>query len=312
MSNDRPVLLACDPHQTPLQAVADGQCQALAHGPYGHRPEHPGLAGSGFNGQWREPETGWYLLGNGYRAYNPVLMRFHQPDSWSPFGGGGLNPYVYCLGDPINHRDPTAHMAWFGALGLEALGGMAARAPVGAAEGGSAEASPWSWISIILGVAAVGAIAGVGAGLKDKLKGLSPRRPQSPPLDVRRETVISFAPRVSQQQVPSTSSAPHRTSTMVQGRAAWTKERQGADFPKIAAAIDARNVTDFKALYSRYGNKGEARKMLRERLPSTPYYRKEAELRVPIKKKDLEWLAANADPTDRDFVRGIKDAFPDW
>jgi RHS repeat-associated protein len=60
----------------------------------------------------RETNIGWYLLGNGYRAYNPRLMRFHSPDSWSPFGGGGLNAYMYCVGDPINRVDPTGHVPW--------------------------------------------------------------------------------------------------------------------------------------------------------------------------------------------------------
>ena len=49
------------------------------------------------------------MLGNGYRAFNPVLMRFNSPDSWSPFGEGGLNAYVYCIGDPVNRDDPTGH-----------------------------------------------------------------------------------------------------------------------------------------------------------------------------------------------------------
>ncbi|MFC9627560.1 RHS repeat-associated core domain-containing protein [Streptomyces sp. NPDC056930] len=61
----------------------------------------------GFNGERPDPVTGCYLLGNGYRAFDPVLMRFHSPDSLSPFDGGGLNPYAYCLGDPINRVDPT-------------------------------------------------------------------------------------------------------------------------------------------------------------------------------------------------------------
>ena len=62
-----------------------------------------------FNGEYSDPATGHYLLGNGYRAYNPVLMRFNSPDSWSPFGAGGINSYGYCSGDPVNFVDPSGH-----------------------------------------------------------------------------------------------------------------------------------------------------------------------------------------------------------
>ncbi|WP_434706426.1 RHS repeat-associated core domain-containing protein [Pseudomonas sp. Z1-12] len=48
--------------------------------------------------------TGHYLLGNGYRAFNPGLMRFNSPDSLSPFGEGGLNAYAYSVGDPVNRK----------------------------------------------------------------------------------------------------------------------------------------------------------------------------------------------------------------
>ena len=63
----------------------------------------------GFNGERPDPVTGCYLLGNGYRAFNPVLMRFNSPDSLSPFGKGGLNAYAYCSGDPVNLSDPSGH-----------------------------------------------------------------------------------------------------------------------------------------------------------------------------------------------------------
>ncbi len=63
-----------------------------------------------FNGQRTESATGYYLLGNGYRAFNPVLMRFHSPDSLSPMGAGGLNCYAYCGGDPVNYSDPSGHI----------------------------------------------------------------------------------------------------------------------------------------------------------------------------------------------------------
>ncbi|EOG3620673.1 MULTISPECIES: RHS repeat-associated core domain-containing protein [Pseudomonas] len=62
-----------------------------------------------FSGQRKEPATGHYLLGNGYRAFNPVLMRFHSPDSLSPLAGGGINCYAYCGGDPVNYTDPSGY-----------------------------------------------------------------------------------------------------------------------------------------------------------------------------------------------------------
>ncbi|WP_081273222.1 RHS repeat-associated core domain-containing protein [Pseudomonas putida] len=62
-----------------------------------------------YNGQRKESFTGHYLLGDGYRAFNPVLMRFHSPDSLSPIGAGGLNCYAYCGGDPVNNTDPSGH-----------------------------------------------------------------------------------------------------------------------------------------------------------------------------------------------------------
>jgi RHS repeat-associated protein len=86
----------------------------LAYSPYGHRPAESGLLSLlGFNGERPDPVTGWYLLGNGYRAFNPVLMRFNSPDSWSPFGEGGVNGYAYCAGDPVNRQDSTGHIPLF-------------------------------------------------------------------------------------------------------------------------------------------------------------------------------------------------------
>ncbi|VVO80229.1 hypothetical protein PS870_01755 [Pseudomonas fluorescens] len=64
----------------------------------------------GFNGERIDPVLGGYHLGNGYRLYSPSLRRFTSPDSMSPFGQGGINPYAYCEGDPINNTDPTGHV----------------------------------------------------------------------------------------------------------------------------------------------------------------------------------------------------------
>ena len=113
----RTVLLATDSSQSIIAEVADGKTNAIAYSAYGEQSAQQEVAtGLGFNGQLREARLGWYLLGNGYRAYNPRLMRFHSPDSWSPFGRGGLNPYMYCVGDPVNRSDPTGHAGGFWSL----------------------------------------------------------------------------------------------------------------------------------------------------------------------------------------------------
>lgn len=113
-------LLATDQQRSVLHTLkANHQCQPIAYSPYGHRhPENGLLSLLGFNGERPDPVTGHYLLGNGYRGFNPVLMRFNGPDSVSPFGEGGLNTYAYCQGDPVNQNDPTGHRSiWL--LGLE-------------------------------------------------------------------------------------------------------------------------------------------------------------------------------------------------
>ena len=75
----------------------------------------------GFNGERIDPVLGGYHLGNGYRLYSPSLRRFTSPDSLSPFGKGGINPYAYCEGDPINNTDPTGHRLRLGGGFLEIL-----------------------------------------------------------------------------------------------------------------------------------------------------------------------------------------------
>ncbi|MFF7863725.1 RHS repeat-associated core domain-containing protein [Pseudomonas monteilii] len=80
---------------------------------YGHTSSLPSQRTvSGFNGESLTSFLASYLLGNGYRAFSPVLMRFHSADSLSPFDAGGLNAYAYCLGDPINNADPDGHSSW--------------------------------------------------------------------------------------------------------------------------------------------------------------------------------------------------------
>jgi len=109
----RTLLLATDNKSSILAEIADGKLNSVAYSAYGRQSAQDEVeTGLGFNGALREKRMGWYLLGNGYRAYNPTLMRFHSPDSWSPFGSGGLNAYTYCEGDPISFSDPTGHGLW--------------------------------------------------------------------------------------------------------------------------------------------------------------------------------------------------------
>ncbi|WP_263261234.1 RHS repeat-associated core domain-containing protein [Pseudomonas sp. RIT-PI-S] len=72
-----------------------------------------------FNGQWREPGTGHYALGNGYRSYSTEMGRFLRPDLYSPFDKGGLNSYAYCAAEPVNRRDPDGEA--FSAIAIAGL-----------------------------------------------------------------------------------------------------------------------------------------------------------------------------------------------
>ena len=104
----RTLLLATDLQQSILAELDRSGPNRLAYTAYGSQSSQRTVGTHlGFNGQLRERPTDWYHLGNGHRVYNPVLMRFHSPDRLSPFNKGGLNPYAYCAGDPVNFTDPT-------------------------------------------------------------------------------------------------------------------------------------------------------------------------------------------------------------
>lgn len=124
-------LLITDVQKSLLQAHIGQARIAYAYSAYGHDPRPAAAAPRlGFNGEAREQLTGVYLLGQGYRAYGPTLMRFLAPDSLSPFDGGGLNAYGYCAGDPINYSDPTGHSRLMGLLNR-----MLGRKPIVSAPG---------------------------------------------------------------------------------------------------------------------------------------------------------------------------------
>ncbi|MEX2963463.1 RHS repeat-associated core domain-containing protein [Microbulbifer sp. TYP-18] len=132
----------------------------------------------GYNGHRQDPVSGLYHLGNGYRVYNPGLMRFHAADSMSPFGRGGVNSYAYALGDPINLRDPSGHFAFFSLLIGAIIGALVGAAVSAVAEGIRSAATgdefdlkqvfigaALGFISGGFGAAAIGAKTGVQVGL---------------------------------------------------------------------------------------------------------------------------------------------------
>jgi len=165
-------LTAGDGNESLLWSRSAGQTGGGSHhwSPYGQGQPTDLLPG--FNGERADPISGSYHLGNGYRAYNPTLMRFTCPDSLSPFGAGGINPYAYCLGDPVNRIDPTGHISWQGILGIVTgilgigLSLFTAGASIAAAGGIGAALGSASKIALLVGVAGVAAdITGIVSGV---------------------------------------------------------------------------------------------------------------------------------------------------
>lgn len=115
--NDELALTASSQSKSLLYSLKEGENQGNFYlfSPYGNGEVPESLPA--FNGELKDPISHSYHLGNGYRSYSPKLMRFTTPDSFSPFSFGGINPYSYCLGDPINRIDPSGHLsteAWTG------------------------------------------------------------------------------------------------------------------------------------------------------------------------------------------------------
>ncbi|MBK5007213.1 RHS repeat-associated core domain-containing protein [Pseudomonas sp. S32] len=103
-------LVANEVTKSPLGTVSSHTLLPCITSPYGFgKPILP----LGFKSERPSPETNHYMLGMGYRAYNPELMRFNSADSASPFARGGVNSYAFTSNDPVNRYDPTGHFFEF-------------------------------------------------------------------------------------------------------------------------------------------------------------------------------------------------------
>ena len=167
-------LLVTNLQRSVLHTLSAGGSHASGYGPYGYPSvQHGQQSLLGFNGELRDPVTGHYLLGNGHRAFNPVLMRFNSPDRLSPFGAGGINAYAYCKGDPVNRVDPSGRLPLNAILSI-ALASISLATGINGAVPGIGF---WSALKNLkkkpLSVAALAKVAGTGVGLTASVVGLS-------------------------------------------------------------------------------------------------------------------------------------------
>jgi len=138
----------------------------------------------GYNGELHEPVRGWQMLGNGYRAYSAVLMRFQSPDSLSPFGAGGLRAYAYCGNDPVNLLDHSGHFLQYVGAGL-AVAAAVAGAGVAVAKGADDPHAAAILEKIVLGLGVAAAVAVGGFAVHRGIRAASSRRASRaiPPVD---------------------------------------------------------------------------------------------------------------------------------
>jgi len=111
-AHSRGLVLGCDQKGSPMTLLSALETYTGRYTPYGSETTLPSV--TGFTGQLKFRSLPGYFLGNGYRFFNTVLMRFYSPDSLSPFAAGGINAYMYCAGDPVNRSDPSGHIGEFG------------------------------------------------------------------------------------------------------------------------------------------------------------------------------------------------------
>lgn len=159
------ILLGCDAQGSVRLQAAD-TLHVCRYSAYGAQPRDTQHTDFGYCGERREPLTDW-IIPAGYRPYDPLLMCFLAPDSESPFGRGGINPYAYCGGDPINRTDPDGHSwsTWVLAGAGIAAGIVATAISFGTAGAAILAAGAFSATGMLaIGTAALNAIS-LGTGI---------------------------------------------------------------------------------------------------------------------------------------------------
>ena len=134
--------------------------------------------------QNRDRRSGKDFSTLGRRHYDPTVGRFLEPDSarWlDPKRFGGINPYVYCLNDPITKEDPSGLFvlsSFLIGLGVMAgIGALIGGASYTVSEGISyAITHEWSWswgqfCGSVIGGALGGALAFISPGAPAALLG---------------------------------------------------------------------------------------------------------------------------------------------
>jgi RHS repeat-associated protein len=155
------VLLGSDA-QGSVVSEAGAAVSTPAYLAYGYRPDDEGASDIAYAGELKERDVGWYLMAS-YRAYNPVLMRFHSPDANSPFGHGGLNAYAYVSGDPVNRIDPSGEgfMDWLPVL----VGAVGTAIGVALSFGTLAPAAAALWAGAAVTFTQAAAVVSTGLGV---------------------------------------------------------------------------------------------------------------------------------------------------
>lgn len=178
-----------DERMNPICLLSDGSAQEnYTYDIWGNQEKDAAnitcnFAGFGFTGYRRDEITGYYYAGR--RNYDSQVGRFiaQDPVAGSAYRPVTCNPFIYCIGDPVNRYDPTgAVAAWLasGIIGMVSnLAVMIGGDIANSVKNGRVTVSPWQdyvaaaaggfveGIAFVLGGKAGSKIAGaVGAATK--------------------------------------------------------------------------------------------------------------------------------------------------